>query len=125
MELPMKQTLKVLPILFALSFFIPHVAMAYGYPDKIGEKLGNGLANVVTGVAEIPKTIMIVSREKGPGYGATVGFMTGTVNMLGRTLLGALDLVTFMIPTESLVKPDYIWNHFDRETSYNSNWKMR
>jgi putative exosortase-associated protein (TIGR04073 family) len=68
---------------------------------------------------------MIVSREKGPAYGATVGFMTGTVHMLGRTLLGALDLVTFMIPTESLVKPDYIWNHFDRETSYNSNWKMR
>jgi len=125
MELPMKQTLKVLPILFALSFFIPHAAMAYGYPDKIGEKLGNGLANVVTGVAEIPKTIMIVSREKGPAYGATVGFMTGTVHMLGRTLLGALDLVTFMIPTESLVKPDYIWNHFDRETTYNSNWKMR
>jgi len=51
--------------------------------------------------------------------------MTGIVHMLGRTLCGTVDLVTFMIPTKPLVNPDFIWKNFDRETSYNMNWQMR
>jgi len=125
MELLMKQMLKVLPILFALSFFIPHVAMARDYPTIVGEKVATGFTNAITGVGEIPKTIMVMSHEKGPVYGATVGFMVGLGHTLGRSLCGALDLATFMIPTESIVKPNYIWDHFDRETSYSSTFKMR
>ncbi|MFU8788794.1 MAG: hypothetical protein ACNA7G_07175 [Methylobacter sp.] len=45
--------------------------------------------------------------------------------MLGRTLLGAVDLATFMVPTRPLVSPDYIWNNFDQETRYNMNWQLR
>jgi putative exosortase-associated protein (TIGR04073 family) len=99
--------------------------MAQNYPSKVGEKLGTGIANVVTGVAEIPKTMIVTSRARGPAYGSTVGFMTGIVHMLGRTLSGAMDLATFMIPTRPLVYPSLIWNNFDRETSYNSGWQMR
>jgi len=121
----MKQMFKLPLILFALFFFAPYVAMAESYPAKVGEKLGNGIVNVVTGVIEIPKTMMVTSHAKGPAYGATAGFMTGIVHMLGRTLCGALDLATFMIPTRPLVNPGYIWNNFDRETSYNSGWQLR
>ena len=121
----MKQMFKSLPILFALFFFVPYVAMAQSYPTKVGEKLGNGIVNVVTGVAEIPKTVMITSRAKGPAYAATVGVMTGIVHMMGRTLFGTVDLVTFMIPTRPLVNPDYIWYNFNRETSYNLTWQLR
>ena len=124
MELLMK-TFKSLLIIFVLFFFVPYVAMAQSYPTKIGEKLGNGIVNVVTGVAEIPKTVMITNRSKGPAYAATAGFMTGIVHMLGRTLFGAVDLVTFMVPTRPLVNPDYIWYNFNRETSYDLNWQLR
>jgi len=81
--------------------------------------------SVVTGVAEIPKTVMITSRAKGPAYAATAGFMTGIVHMMGRTLFGTVDLVTFMIPTRPLVNPDYIWYNFNRETSYDLTWQLR
>ena len=121
----MKQMFKLLLILFVLFSFAPNAAMAESYPTKIGEKLGNGIVNVVTGVAEIPKTVMITNRSKGPAYAATAGFMTGIVHMLGRTLFGAVDLVTFMIPTRPLVNPDYIWYNFNRETSYDLNWQLR
>lgn len=121
----MKQMFKSLPILFVLFFFAPYVAMAQSYPSKVGEKLGNGIANVVTGVVEIPKTMIVTSHAKGPAYGMTAGFMTGIVHMLGRTLCGAADLATFMIPTKPLVNPDFIWNNFNKETSYSSGWQLR
>jgi putative exosortase-associated protein (TIGR04073 family) len=125
MELRMKKMFKMLLILSALFFATPYAAMADSYPTKVGEKLSNGIVNVVTGVAEIPKTIMVTSRTKDPAYAATAGFMTGMVHMLGRTLFGVMDLVTFMIPTKPLVNPDYIWKNFDTETTYNMNWQMR
>jgi putative exosortase-associated protein (TIGR04073 family) len=121
----MKQIIKPLLMLSVLFFITPYVAAAESYPTKIGEKLGNGIVNVVTGVVEIPKTVMITSHAKGPAYGATAGFMTGIVQMLGRTLSGAVDLATFMVPTRPLVNPDYIWKNFDRETSYNLSWQLR
>lgn len=121
----MKKMFKTLLILSALFFATPYAAMADSYPAKVGEKLGNGIVNAVTGVAEIPKNIIIANRAHDPGYAATAGFMTGIVHMLGRTLCGAVDLATFMIPTKPIVHPDYIWKNFDRETSYNANWQMR
>ena len=121
----MKKMFKTLLILSALFFATPYAAMAESYPAKVGEKLGTGIVNVVTGVAEIPKNIMVSSRTHDPAYAATAGFMTGIVHMLGRTLCGTVDLVTFMIPTKPLVNPDFIWKNFDRETSYNMNWQMR
>lgn len=93
--------------------------------SKVGEKLGVGIANVVTGVVEIPKTMIISSKKNGVAYGATAGFVTGIVHTVGRTLCGTLDLVTFMIPTKSLVHSEYIWNNFNQETTYTSNFQMR
>jgi putative exosortase-associated protein (TIGR04073 family) len=121
----MKFRFKIAMLVLSLFIFTPCLALAHSYPAKIGEKLGTGIANVATGVVEIPKTMAITSRTNGPAYGMTAGFMTGLVHMLGRTLFGALDLATFMIPTKSIVKPDLVWKNFNTETSYNMNWQMR
>ena len=121
----MKPMLKAfLLIVFTLFFFAPYTATASTYPAKLGTKLGNGIANVVTGIVEIPKTIIITNRSDGPAYAATAGFMTGLVHMLGRTLCGATDLVTFMIPTKPLVRPNFVWQNFKTETSYSGNWEL-
>jgi putative exosortase-associated protein (TIGR04073 family) len=78
----------------------------------------------VTGIAEIPKNIIIASHNEGPAYAATAGVMTGFLHMLGRTLCGVTDLVTFMIPTKPIVRPNYVWQSFNKETTYSGNWEM-
>jgi len=121
----MQQRIKLALIAIALGFLMTVQAHASSYPARIGAKLGNGIANSVTGIAEIPRTISAANRKEGPAYAATAGFMTGLVHMLGRTLSGALDLVTFIIPTKPIVKPDYVWQDFATETTYRSTWEFR
>lgn len=117
----MIQISKLLLVMFFLS---SQSVMAHNYPAKIGEKLGTGIANVVTGVVEVPKTMMVTGRQKGATYGMTAGFFTGLVHMVGRLGTGALDIATFLVPTTPIPQPAHIWDNFDRETSYKA-WKMR
>lgn len=112
-------------LLFAtLLFSIGYDAAASSYPARLGAKLGNGIANVTTGFIEIPRTIRVANREDGPAYAATAGLMTGIVHMIGRTMSGAYDLATFVIPTRPIVNPDYVWQDFDKETTYRSTWQL-
>ncbi len=120
----MKPIVKTVLIIAALGLFTPYSANASTYPARMGTKLGNGLANVVTGFVEIPKTIMVTGRSNGFAYAATAGFMTGIVHMLGRTLSGASDIAIFMIPTKPIVQPDYVWDNFSKETSYRKVWEL-
>ncbi len=120
----MKQTLKTLLILFTLFFFTPYVATASSYPARMGSKLGNGIANVVTGIVEIPKAIIVTNRAHGPAYAATAGFVTGLFHMMGRTLLGAGDVASFMIPTKPIIQPDFVWERFNKETTYRKTWEL-
>ncbi|MCF7987150.1 MAG: exosortase system-associated protein, TIGR04073 family [Methylovulum sp.] len=121
----MKQLSTKLLIILAFFFAFCYGASASSYPARLGAKLGNGIANAATGIVEIPKTIMVANREHGPAYAATAGFVTGLVHMTGRTLSGAYDLVTFIVPTKPIVTPDYVWEDFDKETSYRSTWQLR
>ena len=121
----MKKILKLLQVLSIVLFCLPYMAMAEDnpanaehYATQVGEKLGNGVANVVTGFVEIPKTMIVTSRKDGIAYGMTNGFFVGIVHAVGRTLSGVLDIVTFIIPTTPVVSPDYIWEDFDKETTY-------
>ena len=124
----MRKILRSLPILFALFFSLPHAAMAESTPDyldKIGGKLENGIANAVGGFLELPKTIMVMSRNEGPIYGMTAGLMLGMAHTMARTIYGAVDIATFMIPTRPLIEPNYIWNASDKMTTYESEVQMR
>ncbi len=114
----MKKIIRALSIVFVLFLAVPNLALANQYPDKVVEKLGNGIANAVTGVAEIPKTITIVGNRDGVIHGMTVGFLTGIANAVGRSLSGAFDIATFFVPTTPFVKPAYIWDDFNRETTF-------
>lgn len=126
----MKKMLKPLLILSALFFFAPHAAMAQQasnetYIEKVGDKLAHGIANTVTGIGEIPKNVMHTMDEKGAGYGLTAGLLTGIIYAVGRTLTGAVDLVTFIIPTKPIIYPDYIWQNWDRQTHWHPDWKLQ
>ncbi|BBL35982.1 hypothetical protein Nstercoris_02261 [Nitrosomonas stercoris] len=113
----------LLPVI--LSFFLVFNAHAAdSYPEKAGEKLATGVANLVTGIGEIPKNMMISSQKKGTIYGVTAGFFVGVVQTIGRTVSGVFDVATFLIPTTSLAQPTYIWDDFNRETTYSA-WRMR
>lgn len=120
----MSKTFRWLPVVFVTLFLSPQIAMAQPYPAKVGEKLGIGIANVVTGVVEIPKTMIVMTKREGTAYGATAGFFTGIVHMMGRTLTGAVDIATFYVPTTPVPRPPYIWNDFERETTYSA-WRIR
>lgn len=121
----MRKIFKSLLILSVVFFSLPYAAMADSYPEKVLQKLENGAANAVTGFMEIPKTVMVTSRSDGPLYAMTIGLAAGILHMVGRTLYGAVDMATFMIPTKSLVDPDYIWNDTGKITSYNAKVEMR
>jgi putative exosortase-associated protein (TIGR04073 family) len=114
----MKKMIRALFIVFALFLAAPNLALADQYPDKVVEKLGNGIANAVTGVVEIPKTITIVGNRDGVIHGMTVGLLTGIANAVGRSLSGAFDIATFLVPTTPFVKPANIWDDFNRETTF-------
>jgi len=116
----MKKIFKSMLVVSALVFFSPQAAMAHSedYATHTGDKLAHGLANTVTGIAELPKTMILTSQKEGVVYGMTAGLLTGIVHVIGRTAFGVLDVATFMIPTDPTVKPGYIWENFDKETSY-------
>ncbi|ASF46461.1 exosortase system-associated protein, TIGR04073 family [Methylovulum psychrotolerans] len=118
----MKPLLKILLVLALLSAYDTN---ASSYPARFSSKFGNGVANAVTGIAEVPKTIIITKRRQGWAYAATAGFFTGMVYMVARTLNGAYDMATFLIPTKPIVTPDYIWQDFDKETSFRPKWELR
>lgn len=92
--------------------------MGKSYPTMAGEKLMTGVVNAATGFIELPKTIILTTRKDGAPYGLTVGFLTGLMHTVGRTVFGALDAATFFIPTQPTVQPNFIWQDFDRETTY-------
>ncbi len=125
----MKKLVKLLLSLSVLFFLASQTAMAqsttmYGermeknYPTMAGEKLMNGIVNAATGWVELPKTIILTSQRDGAPYGLTVGLLTGLIHTVGRTVLGALDAATFFIPTTPVVSPPYIWQDFNKETTY-------
>ena len=121
----MKKIFQSLLVFSVLFFALPYAAMADSYPENAASKLGNGAANAVSGLVEIPKNVMIGSREEGLLYGVTFGLVAGILHTVGRTIYGVLDIATFMIPTQPLVEPNYIWNDFDKMTIFKSAVQLR
>lgn len=93
------------------------------YPAKIGGKFLIGMMNASTGIVEIPKTMVTESSNEGLASGLTVGFIKGMTNMIGRTFLGMMDVVSFPIPTKPLVQPPVVFQDFGTETTYGEGWQ--
>lgn len=120
----MQATLKKMLTVFAFMMLLPYNASATSYASRLGSKIGYGIMNSVTGIAEIPKTVMATSKTDGIGYAATGGVVTGLFHMVGRTLSGASDLATFFIPTKPIVQPSFVWENWKQETSYRKTWEL-
>jgi len=108
-----KRIFLILLLMQSVSF-----AQADSYFDQVGEKLAVGTSNVALSWLEIPKNILVTSHQHNVLVGVSAGTMKGVLHMMGRTLLGAFDLVTLPIPSESIVKPAYVYQNFKVETRY-------
>jgi putative exosortase-associated protein (TIGR04073 family) len=93
------------------------------YPARIAGKFGIGIINTTTGIIEIPKSMMVESAKEGIGMGMSLGFVNGMTNMLGRTIVGMVDVVSFPIPTKPMITPAVVFQDFDQETTYASGWE--
>lgn len=114
----MDRLIKLSLVLTFLFLFSSQATAADSYFSMSGEKLVCGVTNVATGFVELPKNVILKSQQEGVVYGVTVGLVTGIMHSVGRTVIGALDVVTFIIPTNPSVKPHYVWQDFSRETTY-------
>ncbi len=120
----MRKIAKLSLLLSILLLFSSQVT-AYGtgtaaksYFTVSSEKLVSGVANVATGFVELPKNIILTTQDSGVVYGVSVGLVAGIMHTVGRTVVGALDIATFFIPTRPSVHPPFVWQDFTMETSY-------
>jgi len=82
-------------------------------------KLGRGLVNVITGIVEIPKKVILTSRKEGIKKGFTTGLKEGAKAGLVRTASGIYEALTFPIPApanyEPMVSPEFVFEEWDNE----------
>lgn len=111
----------ILCLLFMISFSVKAQdnAATDAYFSKAGMKILTGVANVATGWLELPKNIILWNqREQSQFVGWTEGVLRGAVHTVSRTGSGALDLVTFWLPTFPTPNPPLIWDDFYQESKY-------
>ena len=65
------------------------------------DKLGRGGANLVTGWMELPVQISRTTESEGSLAGASLGFARGLLFGVGRTAVGVLEVVTFLLPNHT------------------------
>jgi putative exosortase-associated protein (TIGR04073 family) len=80
-------------------------------------KVGRGLAAMTTGFLEVPGNIVKVSRDRGYGWGFTLGFVQGLGMIVVRELVGVYEFVTCPIPVpagfEPIIQPEFPWSYFE------------
>lgn len=85
---------------FLTASFLTPSAWAYTAWDKVGR----GIANIVTSPYEIIRQGMIDFEDHG-GIGVFSGSIRGVFCMVGRIVVGAYEVVTFPIPVPSNFRP--------------------
>jgi len=108
-------------VLFSALFVVamPATASANDYGNQVVDKFSRGFSNTLTGWLELPKNIVNTTKQDNVGLGLTVGLVKGLAHSVGRTVVGAVELVTFFIPNKQFVQPKYAWD-FSKETTYGS-----
>ena len=69
-----------------------------------GEKLARGVVNATTGWVEVPKQAAIGAQEAGPP-GLIGGLFKGVVLGVTRTVVGGVEVGTFMLPAPDRYEP--------------------
>jgi putative exosortase-associated protein (TIGR04073 family) len=96
------------------------------YGTRVSYKLLRGLANVGTGIIELPKNVINATNYQGVGpyqnsnliWGLTGGSVKGVANFIGRMGVGLYDVLTFPFPTHPVATPVLPWQQFYQDTSY-------
>lgn len=88
------------------------------YGETVRTKLASGLTNMSFGIAEIPKNMINTSNEANVLLGVTGGVLKGTLHSVGRLLAGAVDFLTFPVPSQPITHPTFVWQEFTTDTSY-------
>ncbi len=117
----LKKTLLVLIML--QLFFLPLYAQEeQSSKAKYGplRKLSRGTINIAFGWLEIPRQMIRVKQEVGDTTGDVVGFTWGPLKgiacFVGRTAIGALELVTFAVPEyDPIIEPEFIFSEEQKE----------
>ncbi len=105
-------------IVALVTVLLPATALAGEY--TAARKAGRGLAAMTTGFLEVPGNIVKTTRERGAGWGWSLGFVTGLGMIVVRELVGVFELVTspFDVPEgyEPIIDPEFPWDYFDEPT---------
>ncbi len=94
---------KVIAVLIVIVLVL--AVSAPGYADNAVDKLGRGVANVITSPFELTKGMDDAKQENGIFAACTTGLLKGTVNIVKRAAVGVFEIATFPIPLPADYKP--------------------
>lgn len=86
----------IVSILLVITLISGYSTIAYAQNPPA--KLARGLVNTLTGLWELPVTVLRMCKSDGAPKGLTIGFAKGLTWGLYRTLVGIYEVVTFPIP---------------------------
>ena len=87
-------------------------------------KLGRGVANVLTGVIEVPKNIYEVEKNDGGFAAVTYGAARGAWRFVVRSaFVGPWEVLTFPTSTEPVVEPEFPFATTTSEVSWRVKYK--
>ena len=109
--------LVALLVIISLGFCAPAHAVVDAVEkatDGPIEKLGRGVANVVTCPLELMKGMDDAKQESGLFAAVTWGILQGTFNIVKRAAVGVYEIATFPIPLPKdyapiLTDPEFFW----------------
>jgi putative exosortase-associated protein (TIGR04073 family) len=105
------------PALAASTHPVHRRAPAYAPHYTAPRKLGRGLAAMTCGFLELPGNVVLVTRQRGPAWGVTLGFVQGLGRIVVRELVGVYEFVTGPFPVPAgyrpIIEPEFPWGYFD------------
>ena len=89
--------------------------------QSAARKVGRGLAGMTCGFLEVPGNIVETTRERGAGWGFTLGFVQGLGMIVVRELVGVYEFVSAPFPLPSgfqpIIHPEFPWDYFSEGRS--------
>jgi len=103
-------------IKIAITLMVVASILSFSLPEALAQdpikKLGRGIANVLTGALEIPLNIVDAQEEEGYIAAVTYGIVKGVAMTALRTVVGAYEIVTFLIPIpfhyDPILEPEFL-----------------
>ncbi|MEM7412591.1 MAG: exosortase system-associated protein, TIGR04073 family [Myxococcota bacterium] len=103
----------------ALVWLLPAAAGAVEALEKpgIARKAARGFGNLATCYLEWPGTIYEMSKERGPVWGASLGFVEGLGKTIPRAFVGLYEFlsspVEYPAKWRPILEPEFTWQYFE------------